>query len=59
MEKCTIRIKVFFKYLSFGKFMKQKTGYRRSSGMLRGVDWWLFTEIWGRPVSPISKGEAT
>jgi hypothetical protein len=45
-------------YLSFGEFMKQITGDLRSSGMLCGLDCWLFTDVSGQPIGPISRGQA-
>jgi hypothetical protein len=30
----------------------------RSSGMLRSVDWWLFTDVSGQPMGPIFNGQA-
>jgi hypothetical protein len=30
----------------------------RTSGMLRSSCWYLFTDVWGQPVSPICKGQA-
>jgi hypothetical protein len=30
---------------------------RRSSGMLRGLDWELFTDVSGQPIGPIFKGQ--
>jgi hypothetical protein len=32
--------------------------YLRSSGMLSSVDWYLVTDVLGKPIGPILKGQA-